>query len=120
MNDVKSFEQTVQCAKVSPINAIIFELCIVWTFTCIGFSSVFHRSSLPELIQAKIIVSLTSEFYSSFTHIYSPLATPINLTNLSYFQYDDVCKSHTYTQRYSHWNDEYNVTSIKKQTKQLD
>ena len=23
MNDVKSFEQTVQCAKVSPINAII-------------------------------------------------------------------------------------------------
>ena len=24
MNDVKSFEQTVQCAKVSPINAIIF------------------------------------------------------------------------------------------------
>ena len=33
MNEVKSFEQTVQCAKVSPINVIIFfkytELCIV-------------------------------------------------------------------------------------------
>ena len=29
MNDVKSFEQTVQCAKVSPINARYTELCIV-------------------------------------------------------------------------------------------
>ena len=33
MNDVKSFDQTVQCAKVSPINVVIFflytELCIV-------------------------------------------------------------------------------------------
>ena len=55
-----------------------------------------------------------------FTHIYSPLATPINLTNLSYFQYDDVCNSHTYTKLYRHWNDEYNVTSIKNKTKQLN
>ena len=39
--------------------------------------------------QAKII--LTSEFYRSFTRISSHLATPINLTNLSYFQFVHVC-----------------------------
>ena len=27
-----------------------YELCIVRTFTCMGFSSVFHLSSLPELM----------------------------------------------------------------------
>ena len=83
-----------------------------------GFSSVFHLSSIPELIMDLYKPSLTSEFYRSFTHIYSPLATP--LTNLSYFQYDDVCNSHTYTKLYRHWNDDYNVTSIKNKTKQLD
>ena len=34
MNDVKSFEQTVQCAKVSPINAIIFVIIILNYVLC--------------------------------------------------------------------------------------
>ena len=46
MNDVKSFEQTVQCVKVSPINARYTELCIV----SLSFIEALLKSTLLWLL----------------------------------------------------------------------